>query len=217
MRLLTTLALIVLALPASGSEPPPLRQPPTVKGRAAKAEPAPQPAAVPAAVLQNDGLDEVNAKRAARGLRPFLRDDALTSAAHAAATFRARYLLFGHTADDFAFLPAGARADSAGCAAYPAEYGWLSCCTYENYTHAGAAYSIGSDGKRYMHLYVRSGGPATPAAPVQVAADEPVRSGGYILRRHWDGAKWNQWWELEGGVVASPIAPAAPYCPPGGT
>jgi hypothetical protein len=102
-----------------------------------------------------DGLDEVNAKRAARGLRPFLRDEGLTQAAHACAAFRAQRGLFGHTANDFTFVPPGASAASAGCAAYPASYGWMSCCTYENYTYAGAAWVTGADGKRYMHLFVR--------------------------------------------------------------
>jgi hypothetical protein len=108
-----------------------------------------------ATLPEGDGLDEVNAKRAARGLRPFLRDDGLTLAARAAAAFRARYGLFGHTSNDFAFVPAGTPATSAGCAAYPAGYGWLSCCTYESYTYAGAAWVTGADGRRYMHLFVR--------------------------------------------------------------
>jgi hypothetical protein len=102
-----------------------------------------------------DGLDEVNAQRAARGLRPFVRDDNLTQAARACAAFRADRGLFGHTANDFAFLPPGTPAASAGCAAYPAGYGWMSCCVYENYTYAGAAYVTGADGRRYMQLFVR--------------------------------------------------------------
>ena len=102
-----------------------------------------------------DGLDEVNAKRASRGLPPFVRDPALTQAAHSCAAFRAQYGLFGHTSNDFGFLPPGSSAASAGCAAYPASYGWMSCCTYEGYTYAGAAYVTGTDGRRYMHLFVR--------------------------------------------------------------
>ena len=54
---------------------------------------------------------------AARGLRPFIRDEGLTQAARACAAFRARSLLFGHTGNDFAFVPAGTSASSAGCAA----------------------------------------------------------------------------------------------------
>src|SRR6266542_1913357 len=85
----------------------------------------------PAGSVVGDGLDEVNAKRAARGLRPFLRDESLTQAARSCAAFRAEQGLFGHTSNDFAFLPPGASASSAGCAAYPASYGWMSCCVYE--------------------------------------------------------------------------------------
>lgn len=97
----------------------------------------------------------MNAKRAARGLRPFVRDDSLTVAAMACAGERARRLLFGHTANDFQFLPRGATASAAGCAAYHASYGWMSCAVYDSYTYAGAAWVMGSDGKRYMHLFVR--------------------------------------------------------------
>lgn len=102
-----------------------------------------------------DALDEVNAKRAERGLRPFLRDPLLTSAAYATAQFRAARGLFGHTTNDFAFLPPGGSARAAGCAAWPASMGWGSCCTYESHTYAGAAFVIGADGRRYMHLFVR--------------------------------------------------------------
>jgi hypothetical protein len=102
-----------------------------------------------------DGLDEVNAQRAARGMRPYVRDDGLTQAAKACAAFRAERGMFGHTSNDFAFLPAGSTAASAGCAAYPANQGWMSCCVYENYTYAGAAYVTGRDGRRYMQLFVR--------------------------------------------------------------
>lgn len=105
--------------------------------------------------FSGDGLDEVNAKRAARGLRPFVRDEGLTQAAFACASTRAQQGLFGHTANDFAFVPPGSSASSAGCAAYPASYGWMSCCTYEGYTYGGAAWVTGRDGRRYMHLFVR--------------------------------------------------------------
>ena len=102
-----------------------------------------------------DGLDEVNAKRVARGLRPFIRDDGLTLAARACAAFRAKHSLFGHTSNDFAFVPAGTSCSSTGCAAYPSSYGWMSCCVYDGYTFAGAAWVPGRDGQRYMHLFVR--------------------------------------------------------------
>ncbi len=61
----------------------------------------------------------------------------------------------GHTANDFAAVPAGTSATSAGCAAWDPGMGWGSCCTYDRYTYAGAAYALGGDGKRYMHLFVR--------------------------------------------------------------
>src|SRR5262245_54901178 len=87
-------------------------------------------AAMPAG--SGDGLEEVNTQRAARGLRPYVRDESLTQAAQRCAAFRAERGLFGHTSNDFAFLPAGVCAGSAGCAAYPASYGWMSCCVYDN-------------------------------------------------------------------------------------
>jgi hypothetical protein len=102
-----------------------------------------------------DALDEVNAARAARGLRPFIRDAALTDAAKGAARFRASRRMRGHTSNDFSFIPSGGSATAAGCAAWSPGMGWGSCCTYENYTYAGASWSIGSDGLRYMHLFVR--------------------------------------------------------------
>jgi uncharacterized protein YkwD len=108
-----------------------------------------------AAGPEGDGLAEVNAKRAQRGLRPFVRDEGLTQAARGCAAARAARLLFGHTPNDFAYVPPGSRAASAGCAAYPASYGWMSCCVYDHYTYAGAAWVQGRDGKRYMSLFVR--------------------------------------------------------------
>jgi hypothetical protein len=102
-----------------------------------------------------NALAEVNAARAARGLRPYVEDANLTVAASAAADYRASYRMAGHTSNDFAFLPAGCFAPAAGCAAWEPSWGWGACCTYDNYTYAGAAYTYGSDGRRYMHLFVR--------------------------------------------------------------
>jgi hypothetical protein len=107
------------------------------------------------AVAGEEALDEVNAVRAARGLKPYLRDPQLTAGAMNVADFRAQRLMAGHTSNDFGGLPSGVSASASGCAAWPADLGWGSCCTYENWTYAGAAYSIGSDGRRYMHLFVR--------------------------------------------------------------
>lgn len=101
-----------------------------------------------------DGLDEVNAKRATRGLPPYIRDEGLTQAAGSCASYRASRLMFGHTSNDFAFLPNGSHADSAGCAAYPPSYGWMSCDIWEPQRYAGAAWVMGSDGRRFMHVFV---------------------------------------------------------------
>lgn len=103
----------------------------------------------------DDALDEVNAARAARGLRPFVKCPDLTAGALNVADFRAARRITGHTANDFAGLPGGTMASASGCAAWHPENGWGACCTYETWTHAGAAYAIGQDGRRYMHLFVR--------------------------------------------------------------
>jgi hypothetical protein len=110
----------------------------------------PQPVATAQQVL-----DEVNATRAARGLRPFQLDENLARAAGACAVYRAQHRIEGHTPNDFGFLPPGTHARSAGCAAWPVGMGWGSCCVYDNYQFAGAGFCIGADGKRYMHLFVR--------------------------------------------------------------
>lgn len=102
-----------------------------------------------------EALDEVNAARKAYGLPPFARDDGLTEAAAAAAVYRAAHLMAGHTGNDFAYLPTGAKADAAGCAAWTPDWGWGACCTYERWQYAGAAWAPGKDGRRYMHLFVR--------------------------------------------------------------
>ena len=105
-----------------------------------------------------DAFEEVNAYRAQRGLRPFIRDEGLSIAAGRAAVFRAQHRIEGHVSGgmgDFQFVPAGSFASSAGCAAWPPEMGWGSCCVRDNYTYAGAAWAMGADGQRYMHLFVR--------------------------------------------------------------
>jgi hypothetical protein len=102
-----------------------------------------------------DALEEVNAARAARGLRPFIYDANLARAAAGCANWRAERLCEGHTNNDFAALPPGNTASSTGCAAWAPSLGWGSCCTYDNYTYAGAAWTMGRDGRRYMSLFVR--------------------------------------------------------------
>ncbi len=103
----------------------------------------------------DDALDEVNAARARRGLRPFQPDPLLNQAARTCANIRAASRIAGHLSSDFAHLPPGASAKSAGCGALEPSWGWGTCCTYDNYTYAGAAWVMGADGKRYMHLFVR--------------------------------------------------------------
>lgn len=105
--------------------------------------------------FSGDAIDEVNATRAARGLSPFKHDPQLTVAAREAAKQRAASHIAGHLANDFACLPSGAVATAAGCGAWLPGEGWGTCCTYDNYTYAGAAWVMGSDGRRYMHLFVR--------------------------------------------------------------
>ena len=102
-----------------------------------------------------DALAEVNAARARRGLPPFIHDPALSAAAASCADHRAQYLIAGHTSNDFNALPRGAHAVASGCAAWPAHLGWGACCTYDGYRYAGAAFAVGPDGRRYMHIFVR--------------------------------------------------------------
>lgn len=100
-------------------------------------------------------IAEVNATRAARGLRPYTHDPLLSAGAKAVSAFRAARHIAGHSSNDFGFLPAGASARAAGCAAWAPGMGWGACCTYENWTYCGAAWTMGADGRRYMHLFVR--------------------------------------------------------------
>jgi hypothetical protein len=104
----------------------------------------------------DDALAEVNATRAQRGLRPYQHDPLLNQAAQACAKQRATRQISGHLPEsDFHYLPSGASANAAGCAAWTPDWGWGACCTYDNYTYAGAAWVMGQDGRRYMHLFVR--------------------------------------------------------------
>ncbi len=102
-----------------------------------------------------ESLGEVNAARSKRSLPPFERDEGLTEAAMAAALYRAQRLIEGHTPNDFEFLPEGCTADSAGCGALEPSWGWGSCCTFDDYKKAGAAWAWGSNGLRFMHIFVR--------------------------------------------------------------
>lgn len=102
-----------------------------------------------------DALDEVNAVRVKNRQAPFIKDEKLMVGARACANFRAARRMAGHTSNDFSFLPPNSHCFNAGCAAWHPTDGWGSCCTYEHWKYAGAAYAIGKDGRRYMHLYVR--------------------------------------------------------------
>lgn len=102
-----------------------------------------------------DALGEVNAERAKRGLAPYRNDPLLAQAAYTAATKRAAGLIAGHLPNDFACLPPGGSATTAGCAAWEPSWGFGACAMYDNYTYAGAAWVMGRDGRRYMHLFVR--------------------------------------------------------------
>ena len=104
----------------------------------------------------NNALAELNGIRAQRGLPPFIEDPLLTQGAQNAANYRAERLMEGHTPNDFQHLPPGGHARAAGCAAWPVSMGFGSCCMYDTqYRYAGAASTMGRDGRRYCHLFVR--------------------------------------------------------------
>jgi len=121
-----------------------------------KVQPASDPYELKPGVTRcDDALEEVNKARAKAGLQPFKKDAELTKAAKACAEVRAASHIAGHLKSDFAYLPAGATAKAAGCGALEPSWGWGTCCTYDGYGTAGAAWVLGSDGKRYMHLFVK--------------------------------------------------------------
>lgn len=109
---------------------------------------------VSASHAAEDALDEVNAVRARRGLPAFERVECLTIAAKGCADYRAANRMPGHTRNDFAYLPQGCSAEAAGCAGWRPGDGWGACCTYERWKYGGAAWAIGRNGVRYMHLFV---------------------------------------------------------------
>jgi hypothetical protein len=116
---------------------------------------AQQSSEVQAVGESGDALDEVNTQRAQKGLRPYKRDEGLTEAAQKAAAYRAARRIEGHTSNDFAFLPSGCQAITAGCAAVTPGWGFLSCGRMDNHTYAGAAWVMGSEGKKYCHAFYR--------------------------------------------------------------
>lgn len=111
-----------------------------------------------------DALAEVNAERAKRGLPAFKADPLLAQAAYECAKIRAASHIHGHLDSDHDRLPAGVNRSAivSGCGALEPSWGWGTCCTYDDYTHAGAALVMGNDGRRYMHLFVRNEKTATP-------------------------------------------------------
>lgn len=121
----------------------------------------------PAASECVDALQEVNAKRAERGLPPFKHDAKLTQAALACARERASRGIHGHLESDFVHLPVGVSTNgvAAGCAALEPSWGWQSCCWDDpQYTTAGAAWVM-SGGLRYMHIFVSGQSPAVQSTP----------------------------------------------------
>lgn len=98
-----------------------------------------------------DALDMVNAQRAQRGLRPYLRDPALTQHAYACAKIRAERRIFGHLNGELS----GVNASCSGCAGNEPSWGFMACDLYANWTYCGAAYVMGSDGKMYCHAFYR--------------------------------------------------------------
>lgn len=111
--------------------------------------------AAPSGVENKDPLACLNAQRARQGLPPFLEDPALTAAAKSCAQIRARSCVFGHI-NDFAHVPPGARADSAGCGCFHPGFGFMACnMDSREFRFAGAAWARGPDGRIYCHLFVR--------------------------------------------------------------
>lgn len=120
-----------------------------------------------------DALDEVNAARRLRGLRPFAKDANLTAGAMQAAKIRAANGIHGHLSNDFHCLPVGTTAAAAGCGVEYPGFGWLSCCTYDAYAFAGAAKARDKNGRWYYHLFVN--GPQSQGGSQRVQAS-PVPS-----------------------------------------
>jgi len=105
----------------------------------------------------DDAMDEVNAKRAMKGLPPLRKDPLLSKAALACAKQRAARNIHGHLPEsDFSYLPSGASATVGGCGALDDSWGWETCA-YDSlqYTIGGAAWVRGPGGLRFMHFFAR--------------------------------------------------------------
>jgi hypothetical protein len=150
--LFTVCCLFALTLPAAAQT----KEVPQAPGGGVKVGGSQKPGAGPvltSVATPEEVLAEVNAQRAKRGLRPFLLDLKLSEAAFNCAVFRAYNRIEGHTSNDFAYLPQGAKANCAGCAAWPQGMGFGACELYSNFRYAGVAFCIGRDGKRYCHAF----------------------------------------------------------------
>lgn len=126
----------------------------TVPMRGSRTPPAP----VTPPGAEGDALAEVNEARRLEGLPPFRLDPALAAAAMDCARFRAARGITGHVGgpmSDHAFCRYGSMAASCGAGGMEPAWGWRTCCTYEGYTYAGAAWVTGAGGVRYMSLFVK--------------------------------------------------------------
>lgn len=105
-----------------------------------------------------DPLAQVNARRAAAGLRPYVLDPGLQHAATACVQYRARLRIRGHVIGgmgDFQFVPAGTQASAAGADGPGATAEFATCAMYDGYTAAGAASAQDANGNWYHQLFVR--------------------------------------------------------------
>jgi hypothetical protein len=126
-------------------------------GRHQEAEVQPSDELVAQALQFEDALDDANSQRQRKGLPAFIRDDAMTEAAKACATYRAQRRIEGHVRGgmgDFQFVPKGSWADAAGCSVRDPGDPFATCCLFERWKYAGAAKVIGPDGREYHHLFV---------------------------------------------------------------
>lgn len=168
MRLMTTfkmmtLAAVAVTLASSAAADAGWRQRQTYRYREStvyrggnQGNQAGQFPAAPAGLELGDPLTQLNAQRAARGLPPYIEDPALTAGAKAAASARAQAGQFAHTPNDFAYLPPGAVAHSAGCGCWHPGFGFMACnMDSVQYRFAGAGWARGPDGRVFCHLFVR--------------------------------------------------------------
>lgn len=132
-----------------------------LNGQCACVQMAPVPVTA-SAPMAGDALDQVNAKRARLGLRPFIRDEGLTQGAVACAKFRAAHHHHGHWmvgGGDFSFLPPGVQMAAGGAEApgwWNHDPAWLTCCDDESqWTYAGAGVAQDETGAYYQSLFVK--------------------------------------------------------------